>query len=95
MSKVVTIYEAKTQFSKLVKKAASGEIIYVGAYGQAQAIIAPVPTKLPLQIGVWANKKKTNAYNNDDLVKPDPEITDEMHANIDVPLPWCLLIHMY
>ena len=39
--KVYTIYEAKTQLSKLGKRAAAGETIYVGAYGNAQFMLLP------------------------------------------------------
>ena len=68
MTKVISIYEAKTQFSKLVKKAQSGETIYIGAYGNPQAILSPVPIKKPIKIGVWAHKKKANAYKSEDLI---------------------------
>jgi antitoxin (DNA-binding transcriptional repressor) of toxin-antitoxin stability system len=88
MNKVVNIYEAKTNFSKLVKKAASGETIYVGAYGQAQVIIAPAPKKKPIQIGIWAHKKKPGYnYDNDDLVKPDKDVIQSFNKSIDSPLP--------
>jgi antitoxin (DNA-binding transcriptional repressor) of toxin-antitoxin stability system len=43
MNKVISIYEAKTNLSKLVKKAQAGETIYIGAYGHTQAVIAPAP----------------------------------------------------
>jgi len=32
--KTVSIHEAKTNFSKLVKRAEAGETIYIGAYGK-------------------------------------------------------------
>jgi len=38
----ITIHEAKSNLSKLVKRAASGETIFVGAYGKPEAVIAPV-----------------------------------------------------
>ena len=67
------IYEAKTNLSKLVKKAQAGETIYIGAYGQPQAILAPLPAKKPIKIGIWAHKKI--GYKDADIVGPDPEIT--------------------
>jgi antitoxin (DNA-binding transcriptional repressor) of toxin-antitoxin stability system len=67
MRKVVSIYEARTNLSKYIKKAEAGQIIYVGAYGRAQAIIAPVPVHIPLQIGVWARKKRLGSYEYDNL----------------------------
>lgn len=48
---VVSIYEAKTHFSKLVKRAKSGETIFIGAYGRAEAILAPVPSGRKIRFG--------------------------------------------
>lgn len=87
MSKVISIYEAKTHLSKLVKRAEAGEVIYIGAYGNSQAILAPVPIKKPIKIGVWADKKITNAYKIKDLVDPDPDITADFEESIKQPLP--------
>ena len=67
MSKVLSIYEAKTHLSKLVRQAEAGETIYIGAYGKQQAILSPVPKKLLVKIGVWANKSQPD-YNNCDLL---------------------------
>jgi len=35
----VSIHEAKTNLSKLVKRAAAGETIYIGAYGKPEAAL--------------------------------------------------------
>jgi len=35
----IPIHEAKSNLSKLVKRAAAGETIYIGAYGKPEAII--------------------------------------------------------
>ncbi len=43
MNEVISIHEAKTNLSKLVKKAKAGETIYIGAYGNPEVIIAPLP----------------------------------------------------
>ena len=45
MDKVISIYEAKTNLSKLVKKAKAGQTIYIGAYGKPEAVISPLPQK--------------------------------------------------
>ena len=44
MKKTVTIpiHEAKSSLSKLVKRAAAGETIYIGAYGKPEAALTPV-----------------------------------------------------
>jgi len=38
----VTIYEAKTNLSKLVKRAAAGETVYIGSYGRPEAVLTSV-----------------------------------------------------
>lgn len=86
MIKVVSIYEAKTHLSKLVKKAQAGETIYIGAYGHSQAVIAPVPIKKPIKIGIWAHKKKINAYNSKDLIGPDTDINADFEVSLGQPL---------
>jgi len=35
----IPIHEAKSNLSKLVKRAAAGETIYIGAYGKPEAVI--------------------------------------------------------
>lgn len=45
MNDVISIHEAKTNLSKLVKQAKAGKTIYIGAYGNPEAIIAPMPEK--------------------------------------------------
>lgn len=72
MYKVINIYEAKTNFSKLVKMAQAGETIYVGSYGQPQAVIMPVPQFKKPNIGIWKHKKKVNY---DLLNQSDTEIS--------------------
>ena len=75
MNKVISIYEAKTNLSKLVKKAEAGETIYIGAYGHAQAVISPLPVKHKINIGVWNHKKQIDY---DALADMDAEIADSM-----------------
>jgi len=51
-AETVSIHEAKTNFSKLVKRAEAGETIYIGAYGKpAVAMISSeaVPKKRPIE----------------------------------------------
>jgi prevent-host-death family protein len=38
----ISIHEAKSNLSKLVKRAAAGETIYIGAYGKAEAVLTAV-----------------------------------------------------
>jgi len=43
--KTISIHEAKTNLSKLVKRAAAGETIYIGAYGKPEAALTVVDLK--------------------------------------------------
>jgi|GEM_PF-1075351 len=86
MPKVISIYEAKTHLSKLVKQAQAGETIYIGAYGNPQAVIAPVPVKRPINIGIWEHKKIAHAYKTRELVDPDHDITVDFENSLDQPL---------
>ena len=38
----IPIHEAKSNLSRLVKRAAAGETIYIGAYGKAEAVLTAV-----------------------------------------------------
>jgi prevent-host-death family protein len=43
----IPIHEAKSNLSKLVKRAAAGETIYIGAYGKPEAAIVSTDKVLP------------------------------------------------
>jgi prevent-host-death family protein len=45
-AKTVSIHEAKTNFSKLVKRAEAGETIYIGAYGKPAVVMMAVDQKV-------------------------------------------------
>ncbi len=85
MTKVISIYEAKTHLSKLVKRAQAGETIYIGAYGNPQAVIAPAPVKKPIKIGIWSHKKIAHAYKLKDLVNPDAGISADFEKSLNRP----------
>ncbi len=87
MSKAISIYEAKTNLSKYIKQAKAGTPVYIGSYGASEVMLVPVPKKQPIKIGIWADKKKANAYDYDDLVGPDPDIIALFEESIDKPLP--------
>ena len=49
--KTIPIHEAKSSLSKLVRRASSGETIYIGAYGRPEAIITAVnPAKMRAEL---------------------------------------------
>ena len=74
MNEVISIHEAKTNISKLVKKAKAGQTIYNGAYGKPEVIISSMPLKKQVKFGILAHKAKSNAYNYEDLVNPDKKL---------------------
>lgn len=82
MHKVISIYDAKTNLSKLVKKAEAGETIYIGAYGRAQAVISPLPKKKPVRIGLFDKDWFPGAWNDEDFVGPDQEIIDAIEETM-------------
>lgn len=77
MDKVITIYDAKANLSKLVKRAQAGKTVYIGAFGIPQAIIAPLPKKPKIKIGVWQGKHKIN-YSDDELINTDLKLVKSM-----------------
>jgi prevent-host-death family protein len=54
--KTVSIHEAKTNFSKLVKRAEAGETIYIGAYGRPEVALKAVDA------GEISAKKRAAAF---------------------------------
>lgn len=54
---VIPMHQAKSNLSSLVKRAAYGEIILIGAYGNAEAMLVPINnTVLKKKIGLLAGK---------------------------------------
>ncbi len=83
MEEVIPISEAKTNLSKLVKRAQAGETIYLGAYGRVQAVLGPVPSRRSVPIGIWAHRKIDDAYEYMSLVGPDDDITADFMASAE------------
>lgn len=55
---VISMHQAKTTLSQLVRRAANGETILIGAYGRAEAKLSPITPPAPghKRIGVLAGK---------------------------------------
>jgi prevent-host-death family protein len=53
----VNIYEAKTQLSRLVDRAAAGEEIVIARAGKPLVRLVPVKAKQPRQAGLWRHIK--------------------------------------
>jgi len=44
---IVPMHQAKSSLSQLVKRAASGEIIFIGSYGRAEAVLTSATNARP------------------------------------------------
>jgi len=78
--KTVSIHEAKTNLSKLVKRAVAGETIYIGAFGKPEAAIVSsesLPKKKPVSEAFGCMKGKMVLPEGWDDPIPD-EIIDIM-----------------
>jgi len=85
MKDTISIYDAKTQLSKLINMAKDGEEVIIGAYGKPEVVLVPYKKKNTLKIGVWDHK---NIEINDvDLVNSDPEIVKLFEDSINKPFP--------
>lgn len=57
MSKIVNLYQAKTQLSDLVERAAEGEEIVIAKAGVPKARLVPLATKVRVRHpGGWENR---------------------------------------
>lgn len=82
MKNTISIYDAKTNFSKLVAQAKEGEEVVIGAYGKPEVMLVPYKKKNKLNIGVWEHK---GLKFDDDIVGSDPEIVKMFEDSINKP----------
>ncbi|MDR1803863.1 MAG: hypothetical protein LBQ94_09680 [Treponema sp.] len=79
----LSIHEAKTNLSRLVKRAAAGETIYIGAYGKPEVALKAVTTaeqRAELRKGAFGCMKgKITFYEGWDDPLPD-DIIEEMYS---------------
>jgi prevent-host-death family protein len=71
MSEIFSLYDAKTQLSSLVDRAAGGEEIIIAKNGVPQAKLAPLPSERKPREPAGALNV---TYIADDFDAPDPEI---------------------
>jgi antitoxin (DNA-binding transcriptional repressor) of toxin-antitoxin stability system len=71
MTRVIYLYQAKTQLSALVEAAASGEEIVIAENGVARARLIPQPTTVPRRI---RSGLLDITYIAGDFDAPDPEL---------------------
>ena len=75
---VITMHQAKSNLSQLVKKAANGETIYIGAYGKAEAKIVAVDAQAKPKKIIGLLKGKIDVP--DDF---DESLSDEIIAEFE------------
>ncbi|MBO4335707.1 MAG: type II toxin-antitoxin system prevent-host-death family antitoxin [Desulfovibrio sp.] len=49
---VISIHQAKSNLSKLVKRAAAGEQILIGGYGRAEAVLSSIDSLSERKLGL-------------------------------------------
>ena len=77
MSKVITVHDAKTHFSKYLDRALKGEEIRIGKYGKPMVKLVP-DTQGPLpprKLGQWS---KLNIWVADDFDEPMTELWNQI-----------------
>jgi prevent-host-death family protein len=81
--KTISIHEAKTNLSRLVKRAAAGETIYIGAYGKPEAVLTAVnqnKINAELRAAAFGCMKGKIVFNEGwDAPLPD-DIIEEMYS---------------
>jgi len=85
MKNAISIYDAKTNFSKLVARAKEGQDVIIGAYGKPEVMLVPYKKKNKLNIGVWDHKALDMDYEG--LVDSDPGIVKMFEDSINKPFP--------
>jgi len=54
---IVSMHQAKSSLSQLVKRAADGETIFIGSYGRAEAVLTSAASAKPKKrLGLLAGK---------------------------------------
>lgn len=71
MKPIVSMHAAKSTLSQLVKRAAAGEPVYIGAYGRAEVMLVAVDAthRAPRRFGLLHGKLQLPA----DLEAPLPD----------------------
>jgi len=82
-STTIPIHQAKSNLSKLIKRAAAGENIYIGAFGKAEAMltaVSPEQQRADLRKGFFGcMKDKMVLHEGWDDPLPD-DIIDEFYS---------------
>lgn len=68
---IVPMHQAKSSLSQLVKRAANGEIIFIGSYGRAEAVLTSVASSKPKKRLGLLEGKLTIPNDFDDPLPPE------------------------
>jgi prevent-host-death family protein len=77
-SVTIPIHEAKSTLSQLVKRAAAGELIYIGAYGRPEAVLmraGKLTGKKPVGEAIGCMKGKIQMAGDFDAPLPEELLT--------------------
>jgi prevent-host-death family protein len=77
-SVTIPIHEAKSTLSQLVKRAAAGELIYIGAYGKPEAVLmraGKLGGKKPVSEALGCMKGKIRMAEDFDAPLPEELLT--------------------
>jgi prevent-host-death family protein len=85
MAESVTIHEAKTHFSKLVRRAEAGEEIVVRRGREPVARIAPLDRKRGGVRGFGSMKGEIWMVSEEEMKKVDEEIADSFEESVIFP----------
>lgn len=79
----INIYEAKTQLSKLVDRAAAGEPIVISRHGKPMAVLQPYNGELTTTAKRVGGQWHGQVWMADDFDAPDPEL-EALFYNSDI-----------
>lgn len=68
---IVPMHQAKSSLSQLVKRAANGEIIFIGSYGRAEAVLTSAASSKPKKRLGLLEGKLTIPDDFDDPLPPE------------------------
>lgn len=68
---IIPMHQAKSSLSQLVKRAASGETIFIGSYGRAEAVLMSAADSMPKKRLGLLEGKLTIPDGFDDPLPPD------------------------
>jgi antitoxin (DNA-binding transcriptional repressor) of toxin-antitoxin stability system len=78
MTKIITIYDAKTNLSKYIKQAKSGVPVYIGSYGEQEVVLMAAKPKT--NVIKFGTAKGKIIYQDDALEGYDSDIAEMFYG---------------